>query len=199
QERPCDRGRPDRARLRPAIQDRRDGQRPVRQGGDVPDLLLLACVRAGHHRRAAAGPRHDGAAPSAGLAARPLRRGAGRRDRLPPRQLPASLLAPGPDRGGRANHRCRATGGVSVMESYDVVIIGTGAGGGTLARHLAPSGKRILLLERGDWLPREIQNWQAEDVFVQNRYVSPDSWYDKNGKAFQPQVHYFVGGATKLY
>jgi choline dehydrogenase-like flavoprotein len=82
---------------------------------------------------------------------------------------------------------------------YDVIIIGTGAGGGTLARHLAPSGKRILLLERGDWLPRELQNWDAEAVFVQNRYVSPDTWYDKEGKAFQAQVHYFVGGATKLY
>ena len=42
-----------------------------------------------------------------------------------------------------------------------MIIIGTGAGGGTLARHLAPSGKRILLLERGDWLPREPQNWLA--------------------------------------
>ena len=82
---------------------------------------------------------------------------------------------------------------------YDVIIIGSGAGGGTLARHLAPSGKRILLLERGDWLPREQQNWEAEDVFVKNRYVSPDTWYDKEGKSFQPQVHYFVGGATKLY
>ena len=48
------------------------------------------------------------------------------------------------------------------MDSYDVVIIGTGAGGGTLARHLAPSGKRILLLERGDWLPREPENWLAQ-------------------------------------
>ena len=85
------------------------------------------------------------------------------------------------------------------MDAYDVIIIGTGAGGGTLARHLAPSGKRILLLERGDWLPREPQNWLAEDVFVDNRYVSPDTWYDPNGKPFQPQIHYFVGGATKLY
>jgi choline dehydrogenase-like flavoprotein len=85
------------------------------------------------------------------------------------------------------------------MDSYDVIIIGTGAGGGTLARHLAPSGKRILLLERGDWLPREPANWLAQDVFVDNRYVSPDTWYDSEGKAFQPQVHYFVGGATKLY
>ena len=85
------------------------------------------------------------------------------------------------------------------MGSYDVIIIGSGAGGGTLARHLAPSGKRILLLERGDWLPREPQNWSAADVFVDNRYVSPDTWYDADGKPFQPQVHYFVGGATKLY
>jgi choline dehydrogenase-like flavoprotein len=85
------------------------------------------------------------------------------------------------------------------MDSYDVIIVGTGAGGGTLARHLAPSGKRILLLERGDWLPREPQNWLAQDVFVDNRYVSADTWYDEKGKPFQPQIHYFVGGATKLY
>ena len=85
------------------------------------------------------------------------------------------------------------------MSDYDVIIVGTGAGGGTLARHLAPSGKRILLLERGDWLPREPANWLAQDVFVDNRYVSPDTWYDGTGKPFQPQVHYFVGGATKLY
>ncbi|MGO8906586.1 MAG: GMC oxidoreductase [Solirubrobacteraceae bacterium] len=85
------------------------------------------------------------------------------------------------------------------MSSYDVIIIGSGAGGGTLARHLAPSGKRILLLERGDWLPREPENWSAADVFIENRYVSPDTWYDGGGKPFQPQVHYCVGGATKLY
>jgi choline dehydrogenase-like flavoprotein len=85
------------------------------------------------------------------------------------------------------------------MSDYDVIVIGSGAGGGTLVRHLAPSGKRILLLERGDWLPREPQNWLARDVFVDNRYVSEDTWYDGAGKPFQPQVHYCVGGATKLY
>jgi choline dehydrogenase-like flavoprotein len=85
------------------------------------------------------------------------------------------------------------------MSEYDVIVIGSGAGGGTLVRHLAPSGRRILLLERGGWLPREAQNWDAAPVFVDNRYVSPDTWYDADGTAFQPQVHYFVGGATKLY
>jgi choline dehydrogenase-like flavoprotein len=82
---------------------------------------------------------------------------------------------------------------------YDVIIIGSGAGGGTLAFKLAPSGKRILLLERGDWLPRERHNWDAVEVFVKNRYVSADLWHDKDGKPFQPGSHYFVGGATKMY
>ena len=87
-----------------------------------------------------------------------------------------------------------------MASTYDVIVIGTGAGGGTLVRHLAPSGKRILLLERGDWLTREPQNWDVRDVFVDSRYISPDTWYDADtSKAFQPQVHYFVGGATKLY
>ncbi len=86
-----------------------------------------------------------------------------------------------------------------MADAYDVIIIGTGAGGGTLARHLAPSGKRILLLERGGWLKREPENWLTEEVFVKNRYVSPDIWHDKQGKPFQPGVHYFVGGATKMY
>jgi choline dehydrogenase-like flavoprotein len=86
-----------------------------------------------------------------------------------------------------------------VADIYDIIIIGTGAGGGTLAAELAPFGKRMLLLERGDWLPRERANWDVEDVFVENRYISKDTWYDKNGKPFQPGGHYFVGGATKMY
>jgi choline dehydrogenase-like flavoprotein len=85
------------------------------------------------------------------------------------------------------------------MSNYDVIVIGSGAGGGTLAHRLAPSGKRILLLERGDWLPREPQNWLAENVFVENRYVSPDTWYYPDGSSVHPEVHYWVGGATKRY
>ncbi len=86
-----------------------------------------------------------------------------------------------------------------MADEYDVIIVGSGAGGGTLAHRLAPSGKRVLVLERGDWLPREVENWDATATFVDNRYISPDTWYDKDGKAFQPQVHYVVGGATKFY
>ena len=86
-----------------------------------------------------------------------------------------------------------------MADIYDVIIIGTGAGGGTLAADLAPFGKRVLLLERGGWLPRERQNWNVDDVFVANKYVSKDTWYDKGGKPFQPGVHYYVGGATKMY
>jgi choline dehydrogenase-like flavoprotein len=86
-----------------------------------------------------------------------------------------------------------------VTEHYDVIIVGTGAGGGTLAHTLAPSGKQVLLLERGNFLPRETDNWDPKPVFVEGKYISPDTWYDADGQPFQPQVHYFVGGATKLY
>jgi choline dehydrogenase-like flavoprotein len=86
-----------------------------------------------------------------------------------------------------------------VTERYDVIIIGTGAGGGTLAHTVAPSGKKILLLERGDFLPREMDNWNPGPVFVDGKYISPDTWYDAQDRPFQPQVHYYVGGATKMY
>ena len=85
------------------------------------------------------------------------------------------------------------------MEHYDVIIIGSGAGGGTLAHRLAPSGKRILLLERGGYLPRELENWDSEEVFGRERYVTTERWYDKHGVAFRPHAQYFVGGNTKVY
>lgn len=85
------------------------------------------------------------------------------------------------------------------MADYDVIVIGTGAGGGTLAHRLAPSGKKILVLERGDWLPRELENWSSEDVFLKGRYVAHENWYGADGREFHPGIHYYVGGNTKMY
>lgn len=82
---------------------------------------------------------------------------------------------------------------------YDMIIIGTGAGGGTLAYRLAPSGKRILLLERGGYLPREKDNWSSRAVFIDSKYKAKVSWRDKHGNAFHPGIHYCVGGNTKVY
>jgi choline dehydrogenase-like flavoprotein len=86
-----------------------------------------------------------------------------------------------------------------MTEHYDVIIIGTGAGGGTLAYRLAPSGKRILLLERGGFLPREPENWSSQAAFVTGRYATREEWYAKDGKPFHPHAHYWVGGNTKVY
>ena len=86
-----------------------------------------------------------------------------------------------------------------MSEHYDVIIIGSGAGGGTLAWKLAPTGKRILLLERGGYLPREPENWGSEEVFLNERYLSGEEWIDKDGAAFRPHQQYFVGGNTKFY
>jgi choline dehydrogenase-like flavoprotein len=82
---------------------------------------------------------------------------------------------------------------------FDVIVIGTGAGGGTLAYRLAPSGKRVLLLERGDYLPRERDNWSSSAVFVTGKYRAPEFWLDKHGDEFPPEVNYYVGGNTKFY
>lgn len=83
--------------------------------------------------------------------------------------------------------------------SFDLIIIGTGAGGGTLAYALRNSGMRILLVERGDFLPQEPQNWQPAEVFDRRRYKPDETWYGVDGKPFHPGVHYFVGGNTKVY
>jgi choline dehydrogenase-like flavoprotein len=88
---------------------------------------------------------------------------------------------------------------MAMTDHFDVIVVGTGAGGGTLANTLAPAGMRILMIERGNYLPREMDNWSPEQVFVDGKYISSDTWYDKKGNPFQPQVHYFVGGATKMY
>ena len=90
---------------------------------------------------------------------------------------PCQRGSPAPDR------RSRRDRSDPMSEQFDVIIIGSGAGGGTLLHTLAPTGRRILLLERGDFLPREMENWDPGEVFVKGRYISPDTWYDADGKA----------------
>ena len=84
-------------------------------------------------------------------------------------------------------------------ERYDVIIIGTGAGGGTLALQLARAGKKLLILERGSFLPQEKLNWDTSAVFLDNRYHTKETWQDKDGRDLHPQQSYFVGGQTKVY
>ncbi|MDO9710647.1 FAD-dependent oxidoreductase [Paracraurococcus lichenis] len=84
-------------------------------------------------------------------------------------------------------------------ERYDVVIIGSGPGGGTMAWKLAQTGKRILLLERGEYLKREPENWNSRAVFAEGRYQTKETWYGADGSSFRPGLHYYVGGNSKVY
>src|SRR5438874_8642424 len=82
---------------------------------------------------------------------------------------------------------------------YDVIIIGTCADGGTIAQRLAPSGKRILLVERGDYVPREKENWDTRAVVLEGRYGTKEVWRDAAGNDLHPHTNYYVGGNTKFY
>ncbi|KQP80265.1 GMC family oxidoreductase [Methylobacterium sp. Leaf117] len=84
-------------------------------------------------------------------------------------------------------------------DHYDVIVIGSGPGGGSLTSRLASTGKRILLLERGDYLPRSQENWSAKAVFVEGKYQAKETWYGGDGHAFHPGLHYYVGGNSKVY
>jgi choline dehydrogenase-like flavoprotein len=88
---------------------------------------------------------------------------------------------------------------MTAARDYDVIIIGTGAGGGTLACRLAPSGLRVLLLERGDYVPREKENWDSGAVNVHGRYATKEAWRDRDGRPLHPHTNYCVGGNTKFY
>ena len=84
-------------------------------------------------------------------------------------------------------------------EHYDVIVIGSGPGGASLAHRLASTGKRILILERGDYLPRSDQNWSSKTVFVDAAYQPAETWTNAKGEHFSPALHYFVGGNSKFY
>jgi choline dehydrogenase-like flavoprotein len=82
---------------------------------------------------------------------------------------------------------------------YDIVIVGAGAGGTMLARRLAASGKKILLLERGPWLPREKFNWDVHEVAVKGRYETTEVWLNKDNREVHSNAHYNVGGNSKFW
>ena len=84
-------------------------------------------------------------------------------------------------------------------DHYDVIIIGSGPGGGAVAHRLAATGKRVLMLERGGYLPRARENWDSKTVFVDGKYQADVTWYDKHGTSFRPGLHYWVGGNSKVY
>ncbi len=88
---------------------------------------------------------------------------------------------------------------MNTEKHYDVIIIGTGAGGGTLVHSLASTGKSILILERVDYVPREKANWDSRAVNVEGKYQTKEEWRDRNGKLLRPHTNYYVGGNTKFY
>src|SRR6185312_421478 len=108
-----------------------------------------------------------------------------------------------PARAAGADDHRRRLGQVSpggrMSAHFDVVIVGSGAGGGTLAQRLAPTGKSILILERGEHVPREAENSDPKTVFLQHKYRTKEEWYDHRGKPFVPNTHYWVGGNTTFY
>jgi choline dehydrogenase-like flavoprotein len=83
--------------------------------------------------------------------------------------------------------------------NFDIVIIGSGAGGGTIARELASSGATILIVERGDFIPQEDHNWNPAAVWKELRYRTTETWLDEAGRSFRPYTHYCVGGNTKFW
>jgi len=86
-----------------------------------------------------------------------------------------------------------------VAEHYDLIVVGSGPGGAALSQRLAPTGKRVLILERGGYLPREEDNWSAQAVFVDGKYQAPETWTNASGDSFSPALHYYVGGNSKVY
>lgn len=81
----------------------------------------------------------------------------------------------------------------------DVLVIGSGAGGSTLAYALRDTGARILVIERGDFIPAETQNQSVAAVFIEQRYRTVEQWSTPRGETFLPRIYYCVGGNTKFY
>jgi choline dehydrogenase-like flavoprotein len=82
---------------------------------------------------------------------------------------------------------------------YDVILIGSGAGGGTLLGALSAAGHSVLLLERGGVMPLEDQNLSEADLFRKDRYHPEEKWFGTDGDPFSPQMVHAIGGNTKIW
>jgi choline dehydrogenase-like flavoprotein len=87
----------------------------------------------------------------------------------------------------------------AMASSPEVVVIGSGIGGGTLANRLVQHGLNVTILERGGYLPQEPENWDVAAVFFRQKYLPQETWLDKEGTAFRPGTYYYVGGSSKMY
>lgn len=85
------------------------------------------------------------------------------------------------------------------MISPDVIIIGSGIGGASVAATLAPTGKQILILERGEHLTPSAQDRSDTAIFAEGHYRPKEAWLDGTGKPFNPGNYYYVGGNSKFY
>ena len=84
-------------------------------------------------------------------------------------------------------------------EAYDAIIIGSGAGGASVAYSLVQAGKRVLLLEKGDFLPHDCSTLDVKTVFKEGKFKNHDQWVDNHNRIFVPEEFSNVGGKTKWY
>ena len=82
---------------------------------------------------------------------------------------------------------------------YDVIIIGSGAGGSAAAYQLAQSGKKVLILEQGAELPKDGSTLDVEKVMRKKIFLESKVWHDEQGKPIVPQERSNIGGKTKWY
>ncbi|WP_246739557.1 GMC family oxidoreductase [Martelella sp. HB161492] len=87
----------------------------------------------------------------------------------------------------------------AAMNDADVIIIGSGMGGATLAAGLAATGRRILILERGEHLLPSAEDRDEKAIFADGHYRPDETWLDGTGEAFNPGNYYYVGGNSKFY
>jgi choline dehydrogenase-like flavoprotein len=84
-------------------------------------------------------------------------------------------------------------------QRYDVIIVGSGAGGAAAGYKLAKAGRSVLMLEKGKHLPRDGSTLDTRQVFKEGKFKNREPWSNGHGGALMPDEHYNVGGKTKWY